>query len=73
FAVVAAWNRRHPREPMTFAYAESEWPAIDRWELPVFYFFRDGKLAAEVVGWPRGGRKPQILRALQQIGLVDTE
>jgi len=69
-AEVARWNREHPREAMVLAYDYREWPMIDRWETPVFYFLRNGKVVSEVIGWPRGGQKPEIIAALRQAGLM---
>jgi hypothetical protein len=68
-AEVARWNRDHPRETMVLAYDYREWPTIDRWEFPVFYFLRNGTLESEVIGWPRAGRKSEIAAALHHIGL----
>lgn len=62
---VAAWNKQHPREQMLLAYNGAEWPMIDRWQLPTFYFFENGKLVSQVVGW----QKPQVLAALKKIGI----
>jgi hypothetical protein len=69
-AEVARWNREHPHEPMVLAYDYHEWPMIDRWYTPVFYFLRNGRLVSEVIGWPRAGRKPEIVAALQNVGLM---
>lgn len=68
-ASVVTWNKLHPRERMKLAYRYAEWPMIDRWELPTFYFFKNGKLVSQVIGWPRGGRKPAVMAALTRIGL----
>lgn len=54
-----------------YIYLESEWPEIDYWGTPAFYFYKDGKFIQKVVGWPKeGGRKKEILKALQLIGLT---
>jgi len=55
---------------MVLAYDYHEWPMIDRWYTPVFYFLRNGRLVSEVIGWPRAGRKTEIVAALQNVGLM---
>ncbi len=64
------WNRDHPNAAMTIAYKRSEWPLLDYWGTPTFYFFRDGSLIAKVVGWPAEGHRDELRDALRQIGLL---
>ena len=70
FATVAAWNRAHPHEQMAYAYRREEWPMVERWETPVFYFFTAGKVVSKVRGWPVSGRKAEIRRSLRLAGLI---
>ena len=70
FAVVAAWNRLHPHEQMEYAYRREEWPMVERWETPVFYFLKNGRVVSIVTGWPRAGRKADIRRSLRLAGLT---
>ncbi len=70
FDAIAQWNRAHPHQVMDLAYRLQEWPMLDRWETPTFYFFRQGKVVAKVVGWPRRGRKPEVRSALKLVGLL---
>ena len=70
FETVATWNRVHPHESMAVAYRREEWPMVDRWETPVFYFFRDGRVVGKVIGWPVAGRKAEIRRSLKGAGLM---
>lgn len=70
FATVAKWNRVHPHESMAVAYRREEWPMIDLWETPVFYFLREGRVVSKVVGWPIAGRKAEIRRSLKRAGLM---
>jgi hypothetical protein len=70
FATVAKWNRVHPYEAMAVAYRREEWPMIDLWETPVFYFLRDGRVVSKVIGWPVAGRKAEIKRSLKLAGLI---
>jgi hypothetical protein len=71
FSEVAEWNAQHPQEPMQFAYRRTDWPMIDRWEMPTFYFVRDGKLVDEVIGWPHGGNVAAIETGLKKLGYTD--
>lgn len=66
---LADWNRTHPLFPMTVAYDFAEWPSIDSWGTPTFYFFRDGALIRKVEGWPKEGRKNELKEALDAVGL----
>jgi hypothetical protein len=70
FATVATWNREHPHEQMAYAYRREEWPMVERWETPVFYFLKDGRIVSTVTGWPRTGRKAEIRRSLRLAGLM---
>ncbi len=70
FDDVEQWNREHPHEAMQIAYKFQEWPMFDRWETPTFYFLKRGKVVAQVVGWPRQGRKREVKAALRRVGLL---
>jgi len=60
------WNREHPFTAMRSVYRESEWPQIDSWAMPTFYFFRGGKLDKKFVGW----QKESIMVELRKLGLM---
>jgi hypothetical protein len=62
------WNVAHPAEKMTLVYREAEWPMIDSWATPTFYFFKKKTLVAKMTGWPPEGRVAQLERALDDIG-----
>ncbi len=70
FDTIADWNQSHPHEYMYSVYRIRDWPMIDRWETPTFYFVKNGKLAVEVVGWPGKGRKPEVVTALKRVNLL---
>lgn len=70
--LVRDWNRDHPAAPMSFAYKFSEWPQMDAWDTPTFYFFRDGHLVAKVAGWPDGGNMEKLYKASARAGLAET-
>lgn len=70
FDVIQRWNKNHPNEPMVLAYSAKDWPMFNSWETPTFYFFNNGKLITEVVGWPRSGRREELISAAKKIGLI---
>ena len=70
FDVVQRANREHPEHQTTLVFRREEWPMIDSWTTPTFYFFKDGAVSMKVEGWPRGGHRSELLAALRQVGLV---
>lgn len=70
FDIVQRWNREHPGQETTLAFRREEWPMLDSWGTPTFYFLQDGAVTAKVEGWPKAGRRPELLAALRQIGLA---
>jgi hypothetical protein len=67
--VLQRWNAEHPDAVMTIAYSRSQWPQLENWGTPTFYFLKDGKLLRTVEGWPEAGRKQELLDAARAIGL----
>jgi hypothetical protein len=63
------WNQQYPRERMTLTYRESEWPMLDQWATPTFYFFSHGTLVSKISGWPIEGRRTEMLEAFRKVGL----
>lgn len=57
-----AWNKAYPASPFHLAYRIGEFPAIDNWNTPLFYFTRDGVVVDKVEGWPRDGSRMAELR-----------
>jgi hypothetical protein len=70
FDIMQRWNREHPGREVTMTVRREEWPMIDSWSTPTFYFLENGVVSAKVEGWPKGGRRPELLAALRQVGLV---
>lgn len=62
------WNVAHRAEPMTLVYREEEWPMVDSWATPTFYFFKKKTLVAKLTGWPGESRVADLERALHDIG-----
>lgn len=65
---LARWNLEHPLAAMSTVYRASEWPVIDTWNMPTFYFLRDGRVAAKIVGWQ--GHRDAVLAGYREIGLA---
>ncbi len=67
------WNREHPVTGVTLTVDTHEWPAIDDWATPNFYFFKDGELTSTVSGWPLdgAGHRAEVVSALGDIGLLE--
>ena len=70
FDVIQKWNRQHPTEELALAFRREDWPMIDSWATPTFYFLKNGELTAKVEGWPKAGRRSELLAALRQVGLL---
>lgn len=64
------WNQSNAGSLITIAYKQEEWPMLDEWGTPTFYFFKAGVVVAKVVGWPKEGRRKEVLVALQKMGLL---
>lgn len=72
-AAFQAWNSSHPDAAISIANAHRDYPFVDHWATPTFYFLNRGQVVAKVVGWPKGGRIGEIERAMQLIGLRDSQ
>ncbi|WP_143525877.1 hypothetical protein [Rhodanobacter sp. C05] len=68
--VVGKWNTEHPVSTMTYIFRQSEWPIIDAWSTPNFYFFYDGQLVGRLTGWPPSGGVGELTVELRKIGLI---
>lgn len=66
---VQEWNNNYPSASMTLVVDRDEWPAIDYWGTPTFYFFDNGILKDKVVGWPKGGRAEELSQAVENLDL----
>lgn len=57
------WNEKHPSQRMVLAYRQDDWPIVDNWAMPIFFFVVDGVVVDRIVGWPKDGRNLEPLRA----------
>lgn len=60
----------NPGIKMHYTHSQSQWPEITYWGTPTFYFYYDGQLQKQVLGWPRKGNVQALTTALQIIGLL---
>lgn len=68
---IQKWNRDFPRQNITISYKNSSWHGIDFSRIPTFYFYRDGNLIGEHIGWKEGGVPVEITSMLRSMGLLD--
>ncbi len=65
FGLFGEWNLQHPEAATTITYRAAEFTLIDNWSTPMFYFIDDGRVVARITGWPKEGRRAEILAAYQ--------
>lgn len=47
-----AWNNFRPSLQLRFAERSEQWPELNYWGSPSFYFMKDGGVISKRVGWP---------------------
>jgi hypothetical protein len=68
--VLQRWNREHRDFAVALAVRQAEWPFVDYWNTPTFYFLKDGTVVEKVIGWPKEGRREELLAASRKAGLL---
>ena len=63
-------NKTNGSFRMHYTWKKSEWPEIDSWATPSFYFYRDGQLVSRFAGWPNQGNEAALRKGLKQVGLL---
>lgn len=63
-------NQAYAPIKLQYVYDTKDWPEITDWSTPIFYFFKDGKVAKQLAGWPKEGRKAGLIRGLKAISLL---
>lgn len=71
--VLESWNSTFPALEVALAYARDEWPRIDYWGTPTFYFFGEGGTVEKIVGWPPEGKLEELRAAARRVGIVADE
>lgn len=70
FSTFQNWNRTHPDAKMVLAVTHRDWPMLDTWALPTFYFLQSGYKVAEVIGWTGPAEREVLTAAARSIGLL---
>ncbi|KAF1004526.1 MAG: hypothetical protein GAK28_03903 [Luteibacter sp.] len=63
---ITGWNRDHPEAAMALATRLSDWPILDDWKTPTFYFMEDGKVVEKISGWPPVGGEERFYATFDQ-------
>lgn len=58
------WNQTQPEFHHVLSYQASAWPFISDIATPSLFIFKDGVLKGSVIGWPKEGRKQELLEGL---------
>lgn len=68
--VLQRWNREHRDFEVSLAVRQAEWTFVDYWNTPTFYFLKDGAVVQKVIGWPKEGRREELLAASRTTGIL---
>jgi len=68
--VIERSNQQYPDQQTTLTFRREEWPMIDTWATPTFYLLENGVVKAKVGGWPREGRRHELLNGFRQVGVL---
>jgi len=60
------WNQAQPEFHHVLSYQASAWPFISDIATPSLFIFEDGILKQRIIGWPKEGRKQELLQALKR-------
>lgn len=70
FDDVRNWNLQYPNASMDMVHDRAEWPMFERWIMPTFYIFKNGKIVDSVSGWPPQPTREHLIAALARAGLL---
>jgi|GEM_PF-5346211 len=68
-SLLTQWNSAHEPFRMSVVHLEKQWPEITDWATPTFYFYRDGVLVEQQIGWHGPRRLQDIVDGLKRVGL----
>jgi hypothetical protein len=70
FEDIRKWNETFPGRPLQMVDRNADWPDINLWETPVFYFYRDGGIVSTVTGWPDATQLERLREGFSSLGLT---
>lgn len=66
---ILSYNQESSFVNYQLVYNRSEWDLFSLWDTPTIYFYKNGKLKHQLVGWPHDGRSESFYKGLALIGL----
>lgn len=69
FADIEKWNQSYADWPLLLVNKDKEWPDLELFEVPKFFFFRGGKVVSTVTGWPGDEQLEKLREGISSIGL----
>ena len=64
-------NPKYAQLNMQTSFAMTDWPEIKYRGTPTMYFYQNGKLVSQLIGWPKEGQKQALIDALTKVELLD--
>jgi len=62
-------NKKMKPLKMVYRFSKDGWPSITLWDTPTLYFYYDGELKSQLIGWPRKGREEKLTDMLRKVDL----
>jgi len=66
---MVAANKAMAPLSMVYSFKQNEWPSITSWNTPTFYFYYNGELKSQLIGWPKEGREKELVSLLKAVNL----
>lgn len=60
------WNKKHPNFQLNYIQNSNDFPMLDFWGTPTFYFLDNNKVIDKLVGWPKEGRIQELKVLIQK-------
>lgn len=67
FETLQKWNKAQPNAATMVVHLSNLWPLTNFKSTPYFYFLKKGRVVERFEGWPKNGRKDQLIAALDQV------
>lgn len=66
---ILSYNQESSFVNYQLVYDRSKWDLFSVWDTPTIYFYKNGKLKHQLVGWPHDGREDSFYKGLALVGL----